>query len=308
MLIMQKIQEQKDNEYIRLLEDIYQYEFYKSCFDDYKEITFIKKLDIFFVFQGVDYNHIKEVILLFDESDKKSILDLDGWDMRSYAADISVLKDNLHDDDIVVPEVNWQRTGQNIVVYEYYEGVAIKDVTPVEKKLAVPKIIELWYNMVFRDGFVFDLWTSENFLYKGNRVILNMFGRFYKMHISDRIHIAKQIIENQDNDVYNKICNLIFKLVPDIDVNEKITPKLETYIERTKSEKKDFVEFNGEKILLSKSKDNSIFDKKVTYTTLLSETIFGSESGDMPYFYTKTRFSLLVLIIILIIAITLVLI
>lgn len=135
-----------------------------------------------------------EVITIFAESTKIEI------DLRLEAAAATELKANfVEENDVHIPEVDWERTSRNILTIEWVNGISIEhkeilvargyNLTNISTSLA-----RSFFNQAYRDGFFHaDLHPGNIFINDQGKIVLIDFGIMGRLDKQTRIYLAEII-------------------------------------------------------------------------------------------------------------------
>ena len=119
-------------------------------------------------------------------------------DLRFEAAAASELRDNMkHDSDFIVPDIDWQRTGCNVLTMEWVSGIPITDCAALKaagldlKEVANRAAVN-FYRQVFRDGFFHgDMHPGNLFVDEQGRIIAVDFGIMGRLDVRNRAFLAR---------------------------------------------------------------------------------------------------------------------
>lgn len=122
-------------------------------------------------------------------------------DLRFEAAAADELRENFHgDDDIFIPTINWQRTGQRVLTTQRVHGIPFSDVDAIKaaghdpyevlKKTAVS-----FFYQAFRDGlFHGDMHPGNLFVLPSGAIAIVDFGIMGRLDRATRKHLAEMLL------------------------------------------------------------------------------------------------------------------
>jgi ubiquinone biosynthesis protein len=136
-----------------------------------------------------------EVIRTLEESVTQEM------DLRFEAAAAAEMADNFAgDDELTIPEIDWQRTSKRVMTLERIAGISIDEVealiaaghAPLE---IVRKAAGAFFNMVFRDGFFHaDLHPGNLFIGQEGELIAVDFGITGRVDTATRLILAEMLL------------------------------------------------------------------------------------------------------------------
>ncbi len=139
-------------------------------------------------------------------------------DMRLEAAAGSKLKENfIKDDSILVPEIFWQYTTNDILISTWIDGVSIYNRKKLialghDPRALAAKIAVLFFNMAYRDGYFHaDLHPGNILVNAKGQIVLLDFGIMGKLPEEDRFAIAEMIYAIVQRD-YVRVANIHRKI------------------------------------------------------------------------------------------------
>lgn len=122
-------------------------------------------------------------------------------DLRLEAAAASELNANCRDDDgFRVPQVDWERTGRRVVVFEFIDGLPVSDRQGLIEAGHDPSAImqaaaRVFFNQVFRDGFFHgDMHPGNMLIDAQGRIVALDFGIMGRVSLDDRRHLAEILV------------------------------------------------------------------------------------------------------------------
>jgi len=104
-------------------------------------------------------------------------------DLRMEAAAMSEMAENMKDDgEVRIPEVDWERTGEEVLTTEWIDGVPLADVEGLKRAGHDPArladvVVQTFLKQLLRDGFFHaDLHPGNLFVDEAGRLVLVDFG------------------------------------------------------------------------------------------------------------------------------------
>jgi len=144
-------------------------------------------------------------------------------DLRLEAAAASELADNVaNDEGVVVPTIDWDRTGRRVLTTEWIDGVPLHDRAALDaagldaKQLAV-RFAETFLNCALRDGFFHaDMHPGNVFVTAEGKLAFVDFGIMGRLHPDNRRYLAEILYGVIERD-YLRVAHLHYEagLVPD---------------------------------------------------------------------------------------------
>ena len=138
-------------------------------------------------------------------------------DLRLEAAAADELAENMADDPgFRVPEVDWRRTGEQVLTLEWVDGVPVDERTALEAaghdaEALVAQAARAFFNQVFRDGFFHADMHPGNLFVDGNGVIVAVdFGIMGRLDRAARLAIAEMLLGFLTRD-YKRVADVHFE-------------------------------------------------------------------------------------------------
>jgi len=121
-------------------------------------------------------------------------------DLRLEAAASSELRDNFRDDpDVVVPQVDWQRTGRRVMTSARIAGIPIEDrdalvAAGIDPSAVAARVIRVFLKQALRDGYFHaDMHHGNLFVAPDGRIELVDFGIMGRLDIRTRRFMAEML-------------------------------------------------------------------------------------------------------------------
>lgn len=137
-------------------------------------------------------------------------------DLRLEAAAAEELRENLAgDDEVVVPEIQWQRTSQRVLTLERVQGIRIDKREALTKaghdlnELA-QRASSMFFKQVFRDGFFHaDMHPGNVWVNADGQIVLLDFGIMGRLDSETRLYVVQMMQGFYEGD-YRRIADLHF--------------------------------------------------------------------------------------------------
>jgi ubiquinone biosynthesis protein len=133
-----------------------------------------------------------EVVKIFEFTMKHEL------DLLMEASAANEMKENFKkDNSILIPEVYWNYTAENLLVTEWIDGISIYDTETLtkaglDKTSIATKIATMFFNQAYRDGFFHaDLHPGNILVCKDGRIALVDFGIVGRLPEKDRLAVAE---------------------------------------------------------------------------------------------------------------------
>jgi ubiquinone biosynthesis protein len=108
--------------------------------------------------------------------------------LKFEAASASELAENLRDDDVVIPTIDWKKTSHRVLTMSWVEGKAVK----AENKQLAAELITLYLKQAYRDGFFHaDMHPGNIFITTQNKLALIDFGIMGRLSEETRLYVAQ---------------------------------------------------------------------------------------------------------------------
>ncbi|MGH7124134.1 MAG: 2-polyprenylphenol 6-hydroxylase [Stellaceae bacterium] len=137
-------------------------------------------------------------------------------DLRSEAAAASELRNNLKGDpDFRVPEVDWRRTGRQVMTAERVAGIPIDERERLiaaghEPRAILEKAANAFFKQVFRDGFFHaDLHPGNLFVAEDGAIVAVDFGIMGRLDRKTRFYLADMLLGFLTGD-YRRVAEVHF--------------------------------------------------------------------------------------------------
>ncbi|MEK9967600.1 MAG: 2-polyprenylphenol 6-hydroxylase [Ferrovibrio sp.] len=121
-------------------------------------------------------------------------------DLRLEAAAASELRDNFTDDaDVIVPAIDWQRTGRRVMTVQRISGIAIEDrealiAAGIDLKAVADRVIRVFLKQALRDGYFHaDMHHGNLFVAADGRLELVDFGIMGRLDLKTRRFMAEML-------------------------------------------------------------------------------------------------------------------
>lgn len=136
---------------------------------------------------------------------REVVLALADWvaielDLRLEAAAASELRDNFIDDaDVIVPAIDWQRTGRRVMTVQRISGTAIEDraaliAAGIDVKAVADRVIRVFLKQSLRDGYFHaDMHHGNLFVAPDGRLELVDFGIMGRLDLKTRRFMAEML-------------------------------------------------------------------------------------------------------------------
>jgi len=154
---------------------------------------------------------LREVVRTFEQSVKFEM------DLRLEAAAASELKENfVNDNDLKIPEINWQMTSRHVMVMERISGINIDDREALlaaghDIKEILRKTSDIFFKQVFRDGFFHaDMHPGNLFVDSEGKIVAVDFGIMGRLDRKTRLFIAEMLHGFLNRD-YKKVADVHFE-------------------------------------------------------------------------------------------------
>jgi ubiquinone biosynthesis protein len=138
-------------------------------------------------------------------------------DLRLEAAAAAELSENMADDPgIRVPQVDWQRTGEQVMTAERVRGITIDERDALiaaghDPEALVTQAARAFFNQVFRDGFFHaDLHPGNLFVDDNGAIVAVDFGIMGRLDRQTRITIAEMLLGFLTRD-YRRVADVHFE-------------------------------------------------------------------------------------------------
>lgn len=119
-------------------------------------------------------------------------------DLRLEAASSSELKENaLNDENLFIPEINWERTSERVLTSEWIDGTSIYDINKLlEKKFNLDELAKklalIFFNQAFKDGvFHADLHPGNILVMDNGKIALIDFGIIGRIDDQLKVYVAE---------------------------------------------------------------------------------------------------------------------
>jgi ubiquinone biosynthesis protein len=137
-------------------------------------------------------------------------------DLRFEAAAASELRENLRDDpDFQVPEVDWRRTGRQVMTSDRVSGIPIDERERLiaaghEPRAILEKAANAFFKQVFRDGFFHaDLHPGNLFIAEDGAIVAVDFGIMGRLDRKTRSYLADMLLGFLTGD-YRRVAEVHF--------------------------------------------------------------------------------------------------
>jgi ubiquinone biosynthesis protein len=136
---------------------------------------------------------------------REVVLALTEWvsielDLRLEAAAASELRDNFIDDvDVIVPAIDWQRTGRRVMTVQRISGTAIEDraaliAAGIDVTVVADRVIRVFLKQALRDGYFHaDMHHGNLFVAPDGRLELVDFGIMGRLDLKTRRFMAEML-------------------------------------------------------------------------------------------------------------------
>jgi len=121
-------------------------------------------------------------------------------DLQLEAAAASELRDNFRDDpDVVIPAVDWQRTGRRVLTVERIAGIPIEDRAAlleagIDLSALAARVIRIFLKQALRDGYFHaDMHHGNIFVATDGRIELVDFGIMGRLDLPTRCFMAEML-------------------------------------------------------------------------------------------------------------------
>jgi len=169
----------------------------------------VKKFSLF-----KNLNPIK-LVEIFEKMMKREL------NMKIEASTAEELRDNLKNDDVIIPKIYFDHVSENILVMEWIDGISIYETEKLfelnfDLEIIAQKIAIMFFNQAFIDGFFHsDLHHGNIIITKSGKICLLDFGIVSRLKEEERIFVAEMLFCFLKRD-YRRITELhiINKIIP----------------------------------------------------------------------------------------------
>jgi ubiquinone biosynthesis protein len=137
-------------------------------------------------------------------------------DLRFEAASADLMRENfLYDDSVIIPKIEWEFTGENILTMDWVEAIPIYDkekliAAGINLKDLAAKLAISFFNQAYRDGFFHaDMHPGNLLVTKEGKIALIDFGIMGFLNNQDKIYVA-EILRGFLNKDYDHVAQIHF--------------------------------------------------------------------------------------------------
>ncbi len=266
------LKQEKKSDEINFLNILCNEEFSCDCYDLFNQINFIEKGKYFDSFEVETIDNQKLSLKTYTPQKYKNEF-LNGifncWDMRIYGGNITKLNENLNrNENVLIPNVNWEKTGKSILVYDLIEGKSIDECYDV---LVAEKVVTLLFDMIFKYGFLHSNWDAKNIIItKDNKISFKNFGFFIDISIQQKIELRNKLTSQNNSVIEDRTITEVLKIIKELKLFLEKTIDFsvlsECYLKNIKfsntttkkeNDNSDSILSLSDKLYLYNSKDNS---------------------------------------------------